>query len=89
MGKAQVDAGELRRFARDLTRFRQELQMLMTSLQSKLRNLQKTWRDQQQQRFEEEFEQTFKALRKFLDASEQHIVFLQQRAGHIEDYLQR
>jgi WXG100 family type VII secretion target len=89
MGKAHVDADELRRFARDLTRFRQELQMLMGGLQSKMRNLQKTWRDQQQQRFEEEFEQTFKALKKFMDASEQHVAFLQQRAGHIEDYLQR
>lgn len=89
MGKAHVDPVELRRFARDLARFREELQTLMGALQGKLRNLQKTWRDEQQQRFGEEFEQAFKALRRFMEASEQHVSFLQQRAGQIEDYLQR
>jgi WXG100 family type VII secretion target len=89
MSKAHVDPAELRRFARDLSRFRQELQGLMSGLQAQMQHLQKSWRDQQQQRFGEEFDQTFKALRKFLEASEQHILFLQQRAGHIEDYLQR
>lgn len=89
MSKAHVDPVELRRFARDLTRFRQELQTLMAGLQVRMRNLQKTWRDDQQERFDEEFEDTFKTLRKFMDASERHVGFLQQRAGHIEDYLQR
>lgn len=89
MGKAHVDPADLRRFSRDLSRFRQELQALMSSLQARMRDLQKTWRDQQQQRFEEEFEAAFKALRKFMEASELHVSFLQQQAGHIEDYLRQ
>ena len=89
MAKAHVDPNELRSFARDLSRFRQELQDLMGGLQGRMRHLESSWRDQQQQRFAAEFEQTIKTLRKFLDASDQHVSFLQQRAGHIEEYLQR
>lgn len=89
MAKAHVDPAELRRFARDLSRFRQELQGLLSGLQARMRDLQKDWRDEQQQRFSEEFDQTVRGLRKFLESSERHVLFLQQRAGHVEDYLQR
>ncbi len=89
MPKAHVDPAELRRFARDLTRFTQELQTLLSSLHASMRNLEKTWRDQEQRKFAEEFEQTMKALARFNEAAERHVGFLQQRAGHIEDYLQQ
>jgi uncharacterized protein YukE len=89
MAKAHVDPGELRRFARDLARFSHDLQALTTGLHAKLRELEKTWRDQEQRKFTEEFEQTMKSLARFIDTAEQHIGFLQKRAGHIEDYLQQ
>ncbi|RMF76386.1 MAG: WXG100 family type VII secretion target [Planctomycetota bacterium] len=89
MAKAHVDPAELRKFARELNRTGQDVQTLMMNLHAKLRELQKTWRDQQQQRFAEEFEQTIKTLRKFLESSERHVAYLQQRAGHIEEYLQQ
>jgi uncharacterized protein YukE len=89
MGKAHVDPTELRRFARDLKRANGELQALMTGLHAKVMNLEKTWRDQEQQKFAEQFEQTFKNLSVFLKASEQHVLFLARKAGQIEDYLQQ
>ena len=89
MPKAHVDPAELRRFARDLGRFSHDLAALMAGLHARLRELEKTWRDQEQRKFTEEFEQTMKALARFNEAAEQHVGFLQQRAGHIEDYLQQ
>lgn len=89
MPKAHVDPAEVRRFARDLARFSNELQSLMAGLHARLRELEKTWRDQEQRKFTQEFEQTMKVLARFTEAAEQHVNFLQQRAGHIEDYLQQ
>jgi len=89
MPKAHVDPTELRRFARDLTRFNAELQALVAGLRSRMRELDKTWQDQEQRRFAEEFEQTVKGVSRFTGATEQHIQFLQQRAGHIEEYLRQ
>ncbi len=89
MAKAHVDPAELRRFARDLLRFKEELHSLLSSLNASMRNLEKTWRDQEQRKFAEEFEQTTKALGRFLEAAERHVSFLQKRAGHIEEYLQQ
>lgn len=89
MAKASVDPAELRRFARDLTRFNTEVETLMSGLQSRLRGLEKTWTDQEQRRFTQEFEQTFKTLKRFVEASSQHVTFLSKKASHIEDYLQQ
>jgi len=89
MAKANVDPAELRRFSRDLNRFNADLESLMAGLQTRLRGLEKSWMDQEQKRFTQEFEQTMKALARFLDASTQHSAFLAKKARHIEDYLQQ
>lgn len=89
MAKAHVDPAELRRFARDLARFSHELEVLVAGLHGRLRDLERTWRDQEQRKFADEFDQTMKALSRFNEAARQHVAFLQQRAGHIEDYLQQ
>ena len=89
MAKADVDPAELRRFARDLNRFAGELETIMGGLQSRLRDVQRTWRDQEQRKFTDEFEQTMKTLGRFLNAANEHATFLNKKAGYIEDYLQR
>ncbi len=89
MAKAHVDPAELRHFARDLMQFGEGLRTLMSSVSASLRNLEKTWRDQEQRKFAEEFEQTMKTLARFLESTERHVAFLQKRAGHIEEYLQQ
>jgi WXG100 family type VII secretion target len=89
MGKANVDPAELRRFAQDLNRFNNELQTLLSGLHARLRGLETTWRDQEQRKFTEAFEQTAKALSNFLEASHEHASFLSKKAGLIESYLKQ
>ena len=69
MGKANIDPAELRRFALDLTRFNNELQALMAGLHARMRGLESTWRDQEQRKFAEAFEQTLKVLGNRRDAN--------------------
>ena len=89
MGKAHVDPAELRRFAQDLARFNNELQGLMSGLHAKMRALEQTWRDQEQRKFSEAFEQTGRSLSKFTEASQEHAGFLVKKATVIEEYLRQ
>jgi uncharacterized protein YukE len=89
MAKANVDPAELRRFAQDLKRFNDELQGLMGTLGGKLHGLEATWRDQEQRKFTEAFDQTFKAIGTFLVNSAEHVKFLSKKAAAVEDYLKQ
>ena len=89
MAKAIVDPEELRRFANDLKRFNNEVEGQMTSIQVRLSNLGQTWRDQEQRKFADEFEQTMKVLKRFTKSAAEHIPFLLRKAQRIEEYLQQ
>ena len=89
MAKANVDPAELRRFAQDLARFNMDLQGLISSLHAKMQGLEATWRDQEQKKFAEAFAQTVRALGNFLEASQQHVIFLGKKATLVEDYLKQ
>jgi uncharacterized protein YukE len=89
MAQANVDPNELRRFASDLNRFNGELQSLMGGLHGRLRGLENTWRDQEQRKFVEVFEQTLKVLNVFLENSNLHASFLSKKAAAIENYLKQ
>lgn len=87
MSKAIVDPAELRRFAQDLRRFTQNLQGQMQVVNSRLSALGQTWRDQEHQKFVEEFEQTMKVLSRFNEAASLHVPILLKKAEKIEEYL--
>ena len=89
MAKAIVDPGELRKFAQDLKRFNDDLQHQLKILHGRLTALSQTWRDQEQTKFAEEFEDTMRVIVRFTDASNQHIPFLLRKAERAEDYLQQ
>jgi len=89
MSKAVVDPGELRRFAQELKRFNQSLRDNMGLLQARLNELGQTWRDQEQVKFTEEFDQTVRVLARFADAADKHVPFLIRKAEKIEEYLQQ
>jgi len=89
MGKAHVDPAELRRFAQDLNRFNTEMESLVGGLNSKLRALEASWRDQEQRKFTEFFDQTMKVLSNFVSESHQHASTLNKKAAYIEDYLKQ
>ena len=89
MAKASVDPAELRRFAQDLSRFNNDLQGLVSGLHGRMRALENSWKDQEQRKFSEAFEQTAKALGNFLESSHEHVKFLGKKAQHIEEYLKQ
>ena len=87
MSQAIVDPGELRRFAANLKRFNADLQVGLAGLHGQLVGLGDTWRDQEHDRFRQEFEQTMQALERFIEVSGEHIPFLLRKAERIEEYL--
>jgi uncharacterized protein YukE len=89
MSKAVVDPGELRRFANDLKRFNETLITQMSVLHGRLVGLGQTWRDQEHNKFAEEFDQTMKVLNRFVESSNKHIPFLVRKAERVEEYLQQ
>ena len=89
MSKAVVDPGELRRFANDLKRFNETLITQMSVLHGRLVGLGQSWRDQEHNKFAEEFDQTIKVLNRFVDSSNKHIPFLIRKAERVEEYLQQ
>jgi uncharacterized protein YukE len=89
MAKAIVDPSELRRFAHNLKQFNIELRDRMASLQGQLLNLGDTWRDQEHEKFAEEFHQTLRALEAFVEVADEHIPFLLRKAERVEEYLQQ
>jgi uncharacterized protein YukE len=89
MPQAVVDPAELRRFAHNLKQFNNELHNQMLVLHGQLVGLGDTWRDQEHDKFTQEFEQTMQVIQRFMEASNQHVPFLVRKAERIEEYLQQ
>lgn len=87
MSQAIMDPEQVRRFAEELQRFNSDLQSRMSSLQARFGALGDTWQDQEHAKFAEEFKQTMRALKKFIETSGQHTPFLLRKAQRIEEYL--
>ena len=82
-----MDPGEVRRFAEELKRFNLDLQDRVAAIQGRFAALGDTWQDQEHVKFTEEFKQTMKALKKFVEVSNQHAPYLLRKAQRIEEYL--
>ena len=89
MPQAIVDPTELRRFAQMLKQFNTELTDRTAALSSQLAALGNTWRDQENRKFAEQFEQHMKVLSRFIESNNQHIPYLMRKAERIEEYLQQ
>ena len=89
MPQAVMNPEEVRRFAEELQRFNRDLQARMSSLQARFTGLSETWQDQEHAKFEEEFQQTSKALKRFVEHSDQHVPYLLRKAQRVEDYLKQ
>ena len=89
MSQAIVDPAELRRFANNLRLFSSELQNRMSVLQGQAAGLGQSWRDQEQEKFVQEFDQTMLVLRRFMESADQHVPFLLRKAERVEEYLQQ
>jgi uncharacterized protein YukE len=82
-----MDPELVRRFAEELKRFNTDLQDKIASLQARFASLGDTWQDQEHAKFAEEFKQIMKALKKFVDVSNQQTPYLLRKAQRIEEYL--
>ncbi len=87
MAKAIIDPGEVKRFAAELKRFTDTMHEQMNALMSRHRTLGQTWRDQEHQKFSEEFEHTMRTLARFRGQVGEHVPFLIRKAQRAEDYL--
>ena len=87
MAQAVMDPEQVRRFAEELKRFNSDLKDKIGSLQARFSALGDTWQDEEHAKFAEEFRQTIKALKKFVETSDQHTPFLLRKAQRIEEYL--
>ncbi len=89
MPQAIVDPAELKRFAHNLKQFTSELQNQMLVLHGQLVGLGDTWRDQEHEKFVQEFEATMQVIQRFTEAANQHVPFLVRKAERVEEYLQQ
>lgn len=89
MPQAIMDPEEVRRFAEELKRFNGDLQNRLSMLQARFAALGDTWQDQEHAKFADEFRQTMKAMKRFMEASSQHTPYLLRKAQRIEDYLKQ
>lgn len=85
--QAVANPEDMERFAAQLKHFSGELAGSMHSLQGGFSRLGDTWRDQEQQKFAQEFEETMRVLQHFIRSSEQQIPFLQRKAQRLREYL--
>jgi uncharacterized protein YukE len=89
MQQAIIDPEQVRRFAEELQRFNRDVQHRLSSLQARFGALGDSWQDQEHEKFSEEFRQTVKALKKFVEMSDQHVPYLMRKVQRIEDYLKQ
>ncbi len=82
-----MDPEQVRRFADELKRFNSDLQDKIASLQARFAALGDTWQDQEHEKFSDEFKQIMKALKKFIEVSNQQTPYLLRKAQRIEEYL--
>jgi len=89
MPQAIMDPEEVRRFATELKQFNEDVRNRMASLQARFSSLGESWQDQEHGKFAEEFRQTMKVLKRFIDASARHTPYLLRKARRIEEYLEQ
>ena len=89
MAQVVIEPEQVKRFAEELQRFNRDLQHRMGSLQARFAALGDTWQDQEHARFSDEFKDTLKTLKKFVDLSDQHVPYLLRKAQRIEEYLKQ
>lgn len=89
MPQAIANPEDLRRFSAELKQFNSQLRESTARLQSQFVRLGDTWRDQEHQKFAQEFQQTMRVLAQFMRIADEHIPFLLRKAQRLEEYLQQ
>ena len=85
--QANADPAEIERFAKELKEFTSQLMERSKRLNGQFNQLGDTWRDQEQQKFAQEFEQTMRVIAQFSRSADQQIPFLVRKATRLREYL--
>lgn len=89
MAQAVVNPEELRRFAHGLKKFNSGLADQLAALAGQLETLSSSWRDQENQKFTDEFQRNLQQMARFIESNHQYIPFLLRKAERIDEYLQQ
>ncbi|MEM1224262.1 MAG: WXG100 family type VII secretion target [Planctomycetota bacterium] len=89
MNQAIGDPEQIRQFASALKRFSEDLKQRGSGLASQMNQLEQTWRDEQQRKFNREFQDQLRQLQRLIQSTEQHIPYLLRKADQLDDYLGR
>jgi uncharacterized protein YukE len=87
VSQAIADPAELRRFAHNLKRFCADLQSALAGLHGQYLALGDTWRDQEYDKFKQEFEQALANHERLVEVSAEFLPFLLRKAERLEEYL--
>lgn len=87
MSQAIVNPEELERFAKNVKQFSEGLKQNTAQLKGQFSGLGSTWRDQEHQKFAQEFQQTVKVIERFMQVADQHVPFLIRKAQRVREYL--
>lgn len=85
--RAVASPDEIEQFARELQRFNAELAASMIRIQRRFEHLGESWRDQEQQKFARDFEQTMRVLQQFMQAADTQAPLLMRKAAQLRAYL--
>lgn len=89
MTQAIANPEELRQFAARLKQFNDLLTEQGGLIAAQLDALSTSWRDQENKRFAEEYQQHLRLLAQFVEANANHVPYLMRKADRIDEYLQQ
>jgi uncharacterized protein YukE len=89
MTQAVGDPDQIRQFAAQLAQFTEELRQRGSSLAAQMNQLEQTWRDEQQRKFSQEFQDQLRQLQRLIQATDQHVPYLMRKAEQLDLYLGR
>ena len=89
MNQAIGDPEQIRQFAAQLSRFSEELKQRGSGLSAQMNQLEQSWRDEQQRKFNHEFQDQLRQLSRLIQATQEHVPYLLRKAEQLDAYLGR
>ncbi|MEZ6057684.1 MAG: WXG100 family type VII secretion target [Planctomycetaceae bacterium] len=89
MTQAIANPDELRAFALKLKQFNTTITDQAAMLANQLETLSGSWRDQENAKFTEQFQEHLRLLGHFVEANNGHIPYLLRKADRLDEYLQQ
>ena len=86
MANVIVDPEEMRKFANYLLKLAMDLRTMKMETRYKMHHLNQSWRDNENARFVQQFEQELKPLDKLIQMAEDYRRFLLLKASTLDNY---